>query len=79
MSELQFRPRFRFYTPLDGDEVKRRIALRITENNPDRLSLGGTGSHLVLTFPSAVQHAWTPQMDVDVSIDEGRTLVRCLI
>jgi hypothetical protein len=79
MSELEFRPRFRFHTPLDVEEVKQRIAFRIGENNPDRLVLGGTGSHLVLTFPSVAQHAWTPQMDVDVSTDEGRTLVRCLI
>ena len=79
MSELEFRPRFRFHTPLDGEEVKRRIADRVAQNNPERLALRGTGLHMVLTFPHAAQHAWTPQMDVDVSEEDGRTLVRCLI
>lgn len=79
MSELEFRPRFRFHTPLSGEEVERRITDRVAQHNPEGLALRRTGMHLVLTFPHAVQHAWTPQMDVDVSAEDGRTLVRCLI
>ncbi len=79
MSELEFRPRFRFKTPLAPDEVKRRIAERISNSNPDGLKLGGTGHHLVLDFPSTAQRSWTPQMDVDIEQVEGSTWVRCLI
>lgn len=79
MSDLEFRPRFRFHTPLSPDEVKGRVAARIVSDNPQRLSLGGTGHHLVLNFPANMQRSWTPQMDVDVEVLDGRTMVRCLI
>ena len=79
MSELEFRPRFRFRTPLSPEEVKRRIADRVSTINPHGLVLTGTGHHLVLNFPHHAQRSWTPQMDVDVESDQGVTWVRCLI
>lgn len=79
MSDLEFRPRFRFTTPLSAEEVKSRITSRILTQNAQALVLGGTGYHLVLNFPPKAQRAWTPQMDVDVELVEGRTVVRCLI
>ena len=79
MSDLEFRPRFRFITPLSAEEVKSRIMARTRTQNPHALVLGGTGFHLVLNFPAKAQRSWTPQMDVDVEVLEGRTVVRCLI
>ena len=79
MSDLEFRPRFRFTTPLSAEEVKSRIMARTRTQNPHALVLGGTGFHLVLNFPAKAQRSWTPQMDVDVEVLEGRTVVRCLI
>lgn len=79
MSELEFRPRFRFRTPLPADEVKRRIADRVSTSNPDGLVLSGTGHHLVLNFPRNAQRSWTPQMDLDVEREQEVTWVRCLI
>jgi hypothetical protein len=79
MTELEFRPRFRFRTPLPPEEVKRRIADRVSTTNPDRLVLSGTGHHLVLNFPRHAQRSWTPQMDLDVEREQEVTWVRCLI
>jgi hypothetical protein len=84
MSELEFRPRFRFRTSLTPDVIKQRIQDRVREDNPVGLRLGGTGHHLSLQFPHDAQHSWTPQMDVDLELEQlpGRdalTIVRCQI
>jgi hypothetical protein len=79
MTEFQFRPRFRFPTSLAPNTVKDRIGRQVAERNPRGLVLGGTGHHLVLTFPHRDIRSWTPQMDIDLEQLEGRTWVRCLI
>jgi hypothetical protein len=84
MSELEFRPRFRFRTPMTPEEIKDRIQLRVRDENPDLLRLGGTGDHLSLQFPTKSQHSWTPQMDLDLEVEqlpgkEPETIVRCQI
>lgn len=84
MSELEFRPRFRFRTPLAPDTIKQRIQERVRDHNPLSLRLGGTGNHLSLQFPHAAQHAWTPQMDIDLEVEQlsnapASTIVRCQI
>ncbi|MCC6399211.1 MAG: hypothetical protein IT227_00460 [Flavobacteriales bacterium] len=79
MSALEFRPRFRFTTPLSKDEVVRRIGERLREENPDQLWLKNADDHLVLSFPSRHTHAWTPQMDINLEVRPEGTLVRCLL
>ncbi len=84
MSDLQFRPRFRFRTPLTPDAIKERVQQRVRDLNPAGIRLGGTGHHLILQFPIAHQLAWTPQMDIDMELEQRPdgppvTLVRCLI
>lgn len=78
--KLEFRPRFRFGTPLGGKEIAERITERLRTNNPRGLWLKNAHDHLTLNFPGQGSEAWTPQMDIDFeAVDEGRTLVRCLI
>jgi len=84
MSELEFRPRFRFRSPLAPEVIKQRIQDRVRDNNPAQLRLGGTGHHLSLQFPHAMQRSWTPQMDIDVELEQlpGEkpvSVVRCQI
>lgn len=84
MSELEFRPRFRFRTPLSPETIKQRIQERVQDSNPHALRLGGTGHHLSLQFPHKAQRSWTPQMDIDLEVEqlserEPRTIVRCQI
>ncbi len=84
MSELEFRPRFRFRSPLTPEVIKQRIQDRVRENNPSRLRLGGTGHHLSLQFPPGAQRSWTPQMDLDVELEQlpgqkPMSIVRCQI
>jgi len=84
MSDLEFRPRFRFRTPLDPATIKARIQDRVRDRNPHALHLGGTGDHHALRFPHDAQRSWTPQMDIDVELEQlpGRepvTVVRCQI
>ena len=79
MSVLEFRPRFRFTTPLGKEEVVRRIGARLREENPHQLWLKNADDHLVLSFPSKATHAWSPQMDINLEAQAGGTLVRCLI
>jgi hypothetical protein len=84
MSELEFRPRFRFRTPMAPEEIKDRIQRQVRDDNPDLFRLGGTGNHLSLQFPYKAQHSWTPQMDLDLEVEQlpGKdpaTIVRCQI
>lgn len=79
MTEFEFRPRFRFRTPLAPDEVKRRIVAHARGDHPLRLSVGGTGHHVVLHYPQDGRHAWTPQMDIDIEAVDAGSRVRCLI
>jgi hypothetical protein len=79
ITELEFRPRFRFISPLSVEEIRERLQDAIASRNPFGLRLSGNGSHLVLAFPPNVLRAWTPQMDVDLETMGISTRVRCLI
>ena len=80
MTVLEFRPRFRFESPLKPDEVTRRIKQRVKQNNPHELWLKDAQQHLTLSFPSRNTEAWSPQMDINFEEQpNGLTLIRCLI
>lgn len=84
MSELKFRPRFRFRTPLMPDVIKQMIQDQVFNNNPSSLRLCGVGHHLSLQFPADVQRIWTPQMDIDLELEQlpgtpPVSIVRCQI
>lgn len=80
MSVLEFRPRFRFESPLKPEEVARRIQQRVKEQNPHELWVKNAHYHLTLSFPSKSTEAWTPQMDINFEDQpNGLTIVRCLI
>ena len=45
---------------------------------------GDAGHHLSLRFPHHLQHAWTPQMDIDMEVEQlpggtVTTIVRCQV
>ncbi len=80
MSVLEFRPRFRFESPLKPGEVAGRIQQRVKEENPHGLWLKNAHYHLTLSFPSSSTEAWSPQMDINFEdLPNGLTLIRCLI
>lgn len=84
MTELKFRPRFRFRTTLHPDVIRDRLRAHVREKNPVGFRLKGTGPHLVLQYPPEQQVPWTPQLDMDLEMDqqpgyETYTVVRCLI
>lgn len=79
MSELEFRPRFRFATPLSTGTVRERIGDKVLRANPKGLVLDGSGGHMTLRYPMTARRSWTPEMSVDVEDQDGVTIVRCLI
>ncbi len=84
MNDLEFRPRFRFHSTLHPASIHDRIREQVRDNNPHRLELSGVGHHHTVRFPYLAQHAWTPQMDIDLEVEQlpGRetmTVVRCQI
>lgn len=84
MTDLKFRPRFRFRTPMHPDEIRDRLRGRVRNLNPTGYRLTGNLPHMVLQFPTAQQRLWTPQMDIDLEMEqepgkETFTVVRCMI
>lgn len=79
MSTLEFRPRFRFQTPLPSDEIVNRVKTHLKEKNPEDIRSRMIDTHLVLRISPETRHFWSPQADVSLeTLDEGGTLVRCL-
>jgi hypothetical protein len=84
MNELKFRPRFRFRTPMHPDTIRDKLRIHVRERNPEGYLLTGTGPHMVLHFAAEQRRLWTPQMDLDLEMEqvpgqETFTVVRCLI
>ncbi|MBP8822852.1 MAG: hypothetical protein KBH07_04345 [Flavobacteriales bacterium] len=84
MSEFQFRPRCKVRTLLHPDAVIDRLRNQVRDDNPEGFLLTGNLPHLTLKKPAAVRRMWTPQMDMDLQMEqvpgaETRTVVRCLI
>jgi len=81
MARLEFRPRFRFHTPLSTDDVIRRVETYFDTSGTDDVVINNVKDHIVVEIPIAKRHFWSPHMDVNLEFDdfENQTLVRCLI
>lgn len=81
MSDLSFRPRFRFSTSLSCEEVEKLILQKLKENNPDGYESSIVQGHFILRISEKKRHFWSPQMDISVRPDDdtGETVVRCLL
>lgn len=84
MSELEFRPRFKLRTLLHPDTVRDRLRECVRENNPAGYRLKGNLPHMILQHPPEKRQAWTPQLDIDLEMEqepgqETFTVVRCMI
>lgn len=84
MSDIKFRPRFKFRTPMHPDEIRDRLRGHVRDANPAGYRLTGNLPHMVLQHAPDQQQLWTPQMDIDLEMEqvpgkETFTLVRCMI
>lgn len=84
MTDLKFRPRLKFRTPLHPDEIRDRLRAQVRDANPAGFRLRGSLPHMTLVFPPDQQRLWTPQLDIDLEMDqepgqETYTVLRCLI
>lgn len=80
-NKLAFRPRFRFLTPLSMEQIVDRINARADNDNPEGIIVKYVHNHLILDFPTYSKKFWSPQMDVNLEIDEEtqQVRVRCMI
>lgn len=81
MSKLEFRPRFKFRTPLTIDSIKQKLLSESETTASQGLILRKAKDHLVLDIANEDRHFWSPHMDISLEMDEysDLTLVRCLI
>ncbi len=84
MTDLKFRPRFKFRTPMHPDAIRDRLRGQVRGNNPEGFRLKGNLPHMILLYPLEKQRLWTPQMDIDLEMEqepgqETFTVVRCMI
>lgn len=84
MTDLQFRPRFKFRTPMHPDEIRDRLRAQVRDHNPAGYRLAGNLPHMILLFAPEQRRLWTPQMSLDLELEQAPgqetfTVVRCLI
>ncbi|MCB0793380.1 MAG: hypothetical protein KDB88_01465 [Flavobacteriales bacterium] len=79
MSVLEFRPRFRFVSPMNEQELLGRIKDHVQGTSGHGLLCRRSRSQLTLRFEEKLRHAWTPQLDIHLEKETEGTLVRCLI
>ena len=84
MSEMDFRPRFRFRTSLSVEAAEALLLEKLRRDNPEDFRSAIVKGHMVLSIAPEKKHFWSPQMDISIAEieagDEGHpdTLVRCL-
>lgn len=79
MSKLEFRPRYKFKSPLTIEEIASRVMKTVESENPDGLLLKKVHDHLVLDIPEEARHYWSPHMDINLEKEGDDTIVRCMI
>jgi len=81
MSDLAFRPRFRFESELSCEEVETRIRNRLLSANPACFMSTFVKGHFILKTHESKRHFWSPQMDISIREDDdsGATVIRCLM
>ena len=79
MTKLEFRPRYKFKSPLSTVDITTRVEKSIDTDNPENLLLKKVHDHLVLELPPESRHYWSPHMDVNLEEEGGETMVRCMI
>lgn len=79
MSNVNFRPRFKFESPMSMPELVDKIKRQLQTNNPVGFKSKILRYHLVIRYPQNKTHFWSPQLDINLEEQEdGLTLVRCL-
>lgn len=75
----EFRPRFKFHTSLEPNQIVERIVARKAE--AQHIYYKKTPHHILLFYGPEVNHFWSPQLDISMERDEelNQTLIRCLI
>jgi len=75
MSSFRVRPRFRQIVPGSRDEVQRRLAARLAEQNP-RFELKNFEGFLCLRIPEEDRHYWTPRLNLSLdATEDGNTCI----
>lgn len=81
MSDLSFRPRFKFHSELSKEELSLRLTNYAETSASNHIKLKKVRDHFTLEITDQFKHFWSPHMDVNIEHDpdENRTLVRCMI
>lgn len=80
-NQLNFRPRFRVDTSMDGTSVEHRLRQKAKELAGDTYESTCVKGHLVLRIPERRRHFWSPQLDISITEAEGGSgsTIRCLL
>ncbi len=80
---LAFRPRFKFHSELSMSDINDKIVKHSKQPQEPLIEVQKVQNHLVLSFPKADRHFWTPHMDINLEEDPDHphrhVLTRCLI
>ncbi len=80
MSELDFRPRFKFEVGCGKEAFAERIKVQLRLNNPHGFRGKTRHEHFLIRVDPKQKHFWSPTLDVSWEINENQKVeVRCLV
>lgn len=80
MSELDFRPRFKFEVGCGKEAFAERIKVQLRLNNPNGFKGKTRHDHFLIRVNPEQKHFWSPTLDICWELNENKKVeVRCLV
>lgn len=74
MSSFRLRPRFKHYTSSSQEEIEKMVVDEMN-NDEDKCDLSVRSGHIVIRILEADRHFWSPQLNLSIEEEEGKTLI----
>jgi len=75
MSSFRLRPRFMHYTNSNQEEIEALVKNEMKSEN-EACDLNILSGHIVIKINEKDRHFWSPQLDLSIEEEEGKTLIR---
>ena len=75
MSSFRLRPRFKHLTSFTSEAIEEMVKEEVT-NDQEECELSVLSGHIVIKICEKERTFWSPQLDLDIEEEDGKTLIR---